>query len=58
MGKPALGNARAIYGEHIAMDGELGEVKHLSTRRKRKDSVSSGERKRRSPNLTGSASDW
>ena len=34
-------------------EGRPGELKHLSTRRKRKieiDSVSSGERKRRSPN--------
>jgi hypothetical protein len=29
---------------------EPGEVKHLSTRRKRNDSASSGERKRKSPN--------
>ena len=30
--------------------GEPGELKHLSSLRKREDSASSGERKRRSPN--------
>jgi len=33
--------------------GEPGELKHLSSPRKRKDSASSGERKRRSPNRLG-----
>ena len=39
--------------ESIVYGGEPGELKHLSSRRKRKktiDSVSSGERKRKSPN--------
>lgn len=41
------------YGEYIAIRGEPGELKHLSSPRKRKkfDSASSGERKRRSLNL-------
>lgn len=40
-------------GESIAAGGEPGELKHLSSprRRKRSDSVSSGERKRISLNL-------
>ena len=50
MGKPARGHARAVLGEHIPQDGEPGELKHLSTRRKRKNSLSSGERKGSSPN--------
>ena len=38
--------------QSITYGREPGELKHLSTRRKRKkfDSVSSGERKRKSPN--------
>ena len=51
MGKPAWGHARASAGEHIACRREPGELKHLSTRRKRNDSLSSGERKGKSPNL-------
>ena len=41
------------YDESIVIRREPGELKHLSSRRKRKktiDSVSSGERKRKSPN--------
>ena len=56
MGKPARGNACASWSEHIASGGEPGELKHLSTRRKREDSLSSGERKGRSPNSV--ASHW
>ena len=45
MGKPILGHAR------ISRKGrEPGELKHLSSPRKREDSVSSGERTRKSPN--------
>jgi hypothetical protein len=33
--------------------GARGELKHLSTRRSREDSLSSGERTGRSPNLSG-----
>ena len=51
MGKPARGNARASWREAIASRGAPGELKHLSTRRKRDDSPSSGERKGNSPNL-------
>ena len=54
MGKPARGHARAAAGEHIASGGEPGELKHLSTQRKRKDSLSSGERKGRSLNRSAS----
>jgi hypothetical protein len=50
MGKPAWGYARAAALEHIEGRGEPGELKHLSTRRKRDDSLSSGERKGNSPN--------
>ena len=56
MGKPARGNACAASGEPIARRGEPGELKHLSTRRRREDSLSSGERKGRSPNSV--ASHW
>ena len=41
------------YTESIGIRREPGELKHLSSRRKRKktiDSVSSGERKPKSPN--------
>jgi hypothetical protein len=34
----------------ISIQGERGELKHLSTRRSREYSLSSGERKGRSPN--------
>jgi hypothetical protein len=50
MGKPAWGHAHATATEHIGCGGEPGELKHLSTLRKGKDSASSGERKRKSPN--------
>ncbi len=53
MGKPSRSYVLLLYSEYIAIWGERGELKHLSTRRKRNqiwDSVSSGERKRRSPN--------
>src|SRR6266516_3579526 len=35
MGQPGRGNARSPCGEFIATRSERGEVKHLSTRRKR-----------------------
>ena len=41
---------RAQRTEKIGVLGERGELKHLSTRRKREYSLSSGERKGRSPN--------
>ncbi len=50
MGKPTRGDARVSSGEEILWRGEPGELKHLSTRRKRNDSLSSGERKGRSLN--------
>ena len=45
MGKPDAGKAASLREER-----EPGELKHLSSPRKREDSASSGERKRRSPN--------
>ena len=43
----------STYSEYIAVCGEPGELKHLSSRRKRKkfDFHSSGERTGNSPNL-------
>ena len=35
-GETRLEKLQSLYGEYIAMQGELGELKHLSTRRKRK----------------------
>ena len=35
-GETWLEKLQSLYGEYIAMQGELGELKHLSTRRKRK----------------------
>jgi hypothetical protein len=52
MGKPGRDYALSSHGEYIAMRGERRELKHLSTSRKREHSLSSGERKGRSPNLT------
>ncbi len=49
MGQPGAGNAASSIGESIAYGRAPGELKHLSTPRKR-DSLSSGERKGRSPN--------
>ena len=48
------GNASVAIHEYIVYGGEPGELKHLSTRRKRKkiiDFLSSGERKGKSLNL-------
>ncbi len=50
MGKPTRGDALVLYDEHIVVERELGELKHLSSPRKRNDSLSSGERKGKSPN--------
>ena len=50
MGKPTQGNAWVRPTEYIGRSGTPRELKHLSTSRKREHSVSSGERKRRSPN--------
>ena len=47
------GNPARVIPGHRRLEGvrrEPGEVKHLSTPRKREDSASSGERKWRSPN--------
>ena len=53
MGKPGTGHAVSAYDEYIVIRGKAGELKHLSNPRKRKrsDSVSSGERNRNSLNL-------
>jgi hypothetical protein len=56
MGQPGRGNARSSCTESIGVRGERGEVKHLSTPRKRnqiRDSLSSGERTGKSPNSGG-----
>jgi hypothetical protein len=50
MGKPTQGNAWVRPVEYIGRSRKPRELKHLSTSRNRKYSVSSGERKRRSPN--------
>ena len=53
MGKPGRSYILSFVTEYIGSKGERGELKHLSTRRNRnqfRDSVSSGERKRNSPN--------
>ena len=50
MGKPTEGYASVPYLEHIEVRRELGELKHLSSPRKRNDSQSSGERNGKSPN--------
>ncbi len=52
MGKPGQGHAWSSHTEYIGVGGELGELKHLSTRRKgnRRDSLSSGERNGNRPN--------
>ena len=51
-GETRLYGLQSSISESIAYGREPGELKHLSTRRKRKkfDSVSSGERTRKSPN--------
>jgi hypothetical protein len=46
MGKPGW-----VHAQSPRKRREPGELKHLSNPRKRKDSASSGERKRSSPNL-------
>jgi hypothetical protein len=47
------GSMRVLSSEYIGVQGEPGELKHLSTRRKghQRDSVSSGERTRTRPVL-------
>ena len=50
MGKPIQGNAWIRPTESIGRSRKPRELKHLSTSRSREHSVSSGERKRRSPN--------
>ena len=50
MGEPTRGNARVPSAESIGGWGARGELKHLSTLRKRDHSPSSGERKGNSPN--------
>ena len=52
MGKPGPEKLGSSTSEYIGGRSELGEVNHLSTRRKRKkiDFLSSGERNGNSPN--------
>ena len=49
---PEWGNLAGVMLRHAVDEaaGEPRELKHLSSARKREDSASSGERKRRSPN--------
>ncbi len=49
MGQPGARNGASSVGQYITYGGAPGELKHLSTPRKR-DSLSSGERKGISPN--------
>ena len=49
-GNPPGVKAQVLDTEYIGIQGERGELKHLSTRRKREYSPSSGERKGNSPN--------
>ena len=46
MGQPGQGNTWSSDAEYIGVGSERGELKHLSSHRKRKrsDSLSSGER--------------
>ena len=56
MGQPGRSYILSFITEYIGNESERGELKHLSTYRNRnqfRDSVSSGERKRKSPNHTG-----
>ena len=53
MGKPDREDLCHSYMNQIVYEREPGELKHLSTRRKRKHSQSSGERNGRSPNRSG-----
>ena len=50
MGEPTQGKAWVPVAEHIGYGGERGELKHLSTLRKREYFPSSGERKGKSLN--------
>ena len=54
MGQPGRGDTRSPSLRR----GAPGELKHLSTRRKREDSPSSGERTGRSPNPGGARARW
>ena len=51
-GETRLVEGQSQHAEAIGVLGARGELKHLSTRRKREDSLSSGERKGSSPNPT------
>jgi hypothetical protein len=58
MGQPGPSNVGSLLAKGpqglVAREGLPGELKHLSTPRKREYSLSSGERKGSSPNLSGS----
>jgi hypothetical protein len=58
MGKPGRRHGLSAYTEYIGVRGERRELKHLSTSRKgnQRDSASSGERMRNSPNPSGNRS--
>ena len=59
-GEPEIsewGNPAGVMAGYPAQAGrEPGELKHLSTPRKREDALSSGERTGQSPNLHGDTS--
>ncbi len=50
MGEPGQGDAWSLAPESIGCGRAPGELKHLSTPRKREHSLSSGERNGKSPN--------
>ena len=56
MGKPGIGNTMSFRHEFIVAEGERGEVKHLSTPRKRNQceipSVAASERGRAQTRLS------
>ena len=57
-GETQLSKPQLLYGKFIAIQREPGELKHLSTRRKRKkifDFLSSGERTGKSLNHCSNA---
>ncbi len=53
-GNPLRVDTSVFMPEHIGYERELSELKHLSSSRKREYSLSSGERKGKSPNRCAS----
>jgi hypothetical protein len=46
-----MGQPSTVIGRTLERGGQVGELKHLSTPKKRNNSRSSGERTGKSPNL-------